>query len=157
NHVHPSYQAWSYAALLQDFNETVATDNIQLKPCAYLHNCTDLTVIRIPFYQQYTVTEVGCIHTCQGLDADYVGVIIGPDLVVRNGEVVTDAFRRSSDETATKGKIKRMKNDPEGTTKLLDRIVKNTYRTLMSRGMKGCYIYCTDPETAAYFKQLVTP
>ncbi|WP_238387954.1 hypothetical protein, partial [Pararcticibacter amylolyticus] len=39
NHVHPSYQAWSYAALLQDFNETVATDNIQLKPCAYLHNC----------------------------------------------------------------------------------------------------------------------
>lgn len=104
-----------------------------------------------------SVTEVGCIHTCQGLDADYVGVIIGPDLVVRNGEVYTDAFKRASDETATKGKIKRMKNDPTGTINLLDRIVKNTYRTLMSRGMKGCYIYCTDAETASYFKKLITP
>jgi hypothetical protein len=50
---HPSYQAWSYAALLQDFNVTIQTDNIQLCPCAYLHNYVEDTVIRNPFYQKY--------------------------------------------------------------------------------------------------------
>ena len=45
-----------------------------------------------------------------------------------------------------------MKSDPKGTAQTLDAIIKNTYRTLMSRGMKGCYIYCTDPETASFFR-----
>ena len=40
-----------------------------------------------------SVSEVGCIHTCQGLELDYVGVIIGPDLVVRNGKVITQPER----------------------------------------------------------------
>jgi len=34
-------------------------------------------------------------------------------------------------------------------------IIRNTYRTLMTRGMKGCYIYCTDPETSAYFRERI--
>jgi DUF2075 family protein/DNA replication protein DnaC len=102
-----------------------------------------------------SVSEVGCIHTSQGLEVDYVGVIIGPDFVIRNGEAVTDAFKRASDDTATYGKKDRMKNQPVETKAQLDQIIKNTYRTLMSRGMKGCYIYCTDQETAAYFKTLV--
>ena len=37
-----------------------------------------------------SVNEIGCIHTCQGLEVDYVGVIIGPDLVVRNGKIITN-------------------------------------------------------------------
>lgn len=102
-----------------------------------------------------SVTEVGCIHTSQGLEVDYVGVIIGPDFVIRNGEAVTDAFKRASDDTATYGKKDRMKNNPVETEALLDQIIKNTYRTLMSRGMKGCYIYCTDKETNEYFKQII--
>ncbi|MBL4675022.1 MAG: DUF2075 domain-containing protein [Mucilaginibacter sp.] len=40
-----------------------------------------------------SVSEVGCIHTSQGLEVDYVGVIIGPDFVIRNEEVITDAFK----------------------------------------------------------------
>ena len=36
-----------------------------------------------------SVSEVGCIHTCQGLELDYVGVIVGPDLIVRNGKIIT--------------------------------------------------------------------
>ena len=51
---HPSYQAWSYAALLQDFNETVRDENISLKPCAYLHNCDANDVINHSFYQPHT-------------------------------------------------------------------------------------------------------
>ena len=36
-----------------------------------------------------------------------------------------------------------------------DEIIKNTYRTLMTRGMKGCYVYCTDAALAQYFKKLL--
>jgi len=52
-HTHPSYQAWSYATLLQGFNEVVYTENIQLHPCAYLHNYIEDDVIRNPFYSEY--------------------------------------------------------------------------------------------------------
>lgn len=102
-----------------------------------------------------SVSEVGCIHTSQGLEVDYIGVIIGPDFIVRNGEVITDAFKRASDDTATFGKKQKMKDNPKETTALLDQIIKNTYRTLMSRGMKGCYIYCVDKETQEYFRQVI--
>ena len=47
---HPSYQAWSYSALLEDFSEPVRNQNMSLNPCAYLHNCADESVIRAPFY-----------------------------------------------------------------------------------------------------------
>src|ERR1700676_714487 len=50
---HPSYQAWSYSALLNGFNETVYTENIQLKPCAYLHNYIRDGVIDNIFYADY--------------------------------------------------------------------------------------------------------
>ena len=49
---HPSYQAWTYAVLLEDFNETVRTENIQLRPCAYLHNCTLDSEINADFYKR---------------------------------------------------------------------------------------------------------
>lgn len=99
-----------------------------------------------------SVSEVGCIHTCQGLELDYVGVIIGPDLIVRNGIVITDATKRASSDLSLKGIKAMLKADPEKAKQLADRIIKNTYRTLMTRGMKGCYIYSTDPETQEYFK-----
>lgn len=99
-----------------------------------------------------SVNEVGCIHTCQGLELDYVGVIIGPDLIVRNGIVITDATKRAPSDLSLKGIKSMLKTDPEKAKQLADRIIKNTYRTLMTRGMKGCYIYCTDPETQKYFK-----
>lgn len=104
-----------------------------------------------------SVNEVGCIHTYQGLELDYVGVIIGPDLIVRNGKVIIDAYMRSSNDRSIMGLKKMIKENPEEATKLADAIIKNTYRTLMSRGMKGCYIYCTDEETEEYFKGMVNP
>lgn len=102
-----------------------------------------------------SVSEVGCIHTCQGLEVDYVGVIIGPDLIVRNGEVMTVPSARASSDASVKGWRNRMKERPETTTVQLDAIIKNTYRTLMTRGQKGCYIYCTDPETLEYFNHQI--
>jgi hypothetical protein len=106
--------------------------------------------------EKESIAEIGCIHTCQGLELEYVGVIIGPDLVVRNGEVITDATKRSGMDRSVKG-MKKMLSSPNKAETLenLDRIVKNTYRTLMTRGMKGCYVYCTDAETIHFLKSRI--
>jgi len=102
-----------------------------------------------------SVSEIGCIHTCQGLELDYVGVVIGEDLVVRNGRIVTDAAKRSSQDRSVHGYKKMLRNDPRSARNLADRIIKNTYRTLMTRGQKGCYLFCVDEETNEYFKSFV--
>lgn len=99
-----------------------------------------------------SVREVGCIHTCQGLELDYIGMIIGPDLIVRDGVVITDAAERSRGDSSIKGYKKLLKADPTAAKEKADRIIKNTYRTLMTRGIKGCFVYSTDPETNAYFR-----
>lgn len=99
-----------------------------------------------------SVSEIGCIHTCQGLEVDYIGVIIGNDLIVRNGQVLTNPAKRSKNDSSVKGYKSRLKSDPDKTIAEMDKIIKNTYRTLMTRGMKGCYVYCVDEETGEYLK-----
>ena len=102
-----------------------------------------------------SVNEVGCIHTCQGLETDYIGVIIGPDFIIRDGVAITDATQRSKMDSSIKGYKKLLKEDEGLAKQKADAIIKNTYRTLMSRSMKGCYLYCTDEETNAWFKQIM--
>jgi DUF2075 family protein len=103
-----------------------------------------------------SVNEIGCIHTCQGLEVDYVGVIIGPDLIVRDGKVITDPSKRAKTDASLKGYKKDFKENPEMAAKKADAIIKNTYRTLMTRGMKGCHVYSTDKETEIYFRKALT-
>ena len=102
-----------------------------------------------------SVSEVGCIHTCQGLEVDYVGVIIGPDLAARDGELKTQPEYRARTDKSLKGYKKALKQSPMEAELKADEIIRNTYRTLMTRGMKGCYVYFTDPETADYFKKIL--
>jgi len=104
----------------------------------------------------HSVSEVGCIHTCQGLEVDYIGVIVGKDLVVRDGRLVTDPSQRAKTDASLKGFKKEAKDDPIAATRKADEIIRNTYRTLMTRGMKGCFVYFEDNETAAYFQGLLT-
>lgn len=99
-----------------------------------------------------SVTEVGCIHTSQGLELDHVGVIIGPDLVVREGKVVTDARKRATTDKSLSGYQTLHRQNPEEARVLADSIIKNTYRTLLTRGMKSCRVYCVDSETQEYFR-----
>ncbi|HVB02498.1 MAG TPA: DUF2075 domain-containing protein [Chitinophagaceae bacterium] len=101
-----------------------------------------------------SVNQVGCIHTCQGLELDYIGVIIGPDLIFRNNKICTDPSKRSHMDTSVRGYRTLLKKEPLRTPARLDLIIKNTYRTLMTRGTRGCYVYCTDPNTSDYFKEL---
>jgi len=88
-----------------------------------------------------SVEQVGCIHTCQGLELDYVGVIIGPDLRWVGGKPMVYPESRSRMDRSVRGHKTLMKEDPDATRERLELIVRNTYKTLMSRGMKGCYVH----------------
>ncbi|WP_447939019.1 DNA/RNA helicase domain-containing protein [Pseudoxanthomonas mexicana] len=98
-----------------------------------------------------SIEQVGCIHTCQGLELDYVGVIIGQDMIVRNGQLSSYPAMRSKQDRSIRGYQKRAKHDAD-IEHCVDRIVRNTYKTLMTRGMKGCFVYCTDTETREAIK-----
>ena len=100
--------------------------------------------------REESISEVGCIHTCQGLELDYIGVIIGPDLIAINGQIITDVSKRSKSDASIKGIKKMMKESPEVAEEKGREIILNTYRTLLTRGMKGCYVHCVDPELAKY-------
>ena len=102
-----------------------------------------------------SVNEIGCIHTCQGLEFDYVGVIIGEDLRYENNRVISDFSKRAKTDQSLKGIKKLYKNDKEKALEKADEIIKNTYRVLMTRGMKGCYIYCVDKELQKYIKDRI--
>ncbi len=56
-------------------------------------------------------------------------------------------------DRSIRGWKKLLKSDAEGTGERLDRIIRNTYRTLMTRGMRGCFVYCADPQVAEYFRR----
>ncbi|RLS71052.1 MAG: DUF2075 domain-containing protein [Planctomycetota bacterium] len=99
--------------------------------------------------------QVGCIHTCQGLELDYVGVIIGPDFKVRRGVVETNAGGRARTDRSLRGIKKMIEEDPQQALSVADRVIKNTYRTLMTRGMKGCYIWASDFETNEWLRDCI--
>lgn len=100
-----------------------------------------------------SINEAGCIHTTQGLEFEYVGVIIGDDLRYEGDHVVTDYTKHAGTDQSIKGLKKMEREDPKHALKLADEIIKNTYRTLMTRGMKGCYVYATDPNLRSYLKE----
>ncbi len=99
-----------------------------------------------------SVDEVGCIHTCQGLEVDYVGVIVGNDLGVESGKLMTSPRGRAKSDKSLNGYVGERKLNPEAADAKADELIRNTYRTLMSRGMKGCYVYFNDPDVKEYFE-----
>jgi DUF2075 family protein len=101
----------------------------------------------------HSVNEVGCIHTCQGLEGDYMGVIVGPDLEVEDGLLVSKPENRAKHDKSLLGFKGALKDRVPGTAERADRLIRNTYRTLMTRGMKGTFIFCTDVKVAELLKQ----
>lgn len=93
-----------------------------------------------------SVNEIGCVHTCQGVDLDYCGVIIGKDIIYRDGKIQFD-------------KSKHAKTDRSGIRTAPDeeaeRLIKNTYYVLLTRGVKGTYVYCEDKALNDYLKSLI--
>ena len=72
---------------------------------------------------------------------------------VSGDKVITDFTKRASTDQSMKGIKSYAKKDPKYAKEISDEIIKNTYRTLMTRGMKGCYVYCCDKKLAEYLKE----
>lgn len=92
-----------------------------------------------------SIEQVGCIHTCQGLELDYVGVIVGRDLLQRDGRICTDPTMRSKHDRSIFGHVSRSEKDPNVKVRV-DSIIRSTYKTLLTRGMKGCFVHFCDQE-----------
>ncbi|UNT01272.1 DUF2075 domain-containing protein [Streptomyces tubbatahanensis] len=86
--------------------------------------------------------QVGCVYTAQGFEYDWSGVVLGPDMVWRTDRWITD--RTASEDSAIKK-----------STADVDRLIRNTYKVLLTRGMVGTVLYSTDPETQEKLRELV--
>jgi hypothetical protein len=93
------------------------------------------------------INEVGCIHTVQGYDLNYVGVIVGPELAY---DAKSDSLRIDEDKYEDRNGWRGITDPSE-----LKRYIINIYKTLMTRGMKGCYVYFVDKETEKFFKSRI--
>ncbi|MDY5057589.1 MAG: DUF2075 domain-containing protein [Bullifex sp.] len=102
-----------------------------------------------------SVDQIGCIHTSQGLEFSYAGVIIGDDLRYENGKVITDFSARARTDQSLKGLVGKCRRKDPDALRMADMIIRNTYRTLLSRAMKGCIVYCTDRALADHFRKSI--
>jgi uncharacterized protein len=91
-------------------------------------------------YDPAGIDQLGCTYTAQGFEFDYVGVIFGNDLVFDFTNKAWIGKPENSYDT-------QVKNKKDQFTQM----VKNTYRVLLSRGMKGCYVYFMDKDTEKFF------
>ncbi len=88
------------------------------------------------------IDQVGCVYTAQGFEFDNVGVIFGPDLVYRPMDGGWVGQRDQSHDRV----VRRGVTEAEFT-----RFVKSTYRVLLTRGLRGCYLYFMDAPTRDFF------
>jgi len=95
-------------------------------------------------YNPNGVNQCGCIYTIQGFEFDYVGLIFGDDYAY---DPETKRWVGRKDKSRDPYVKRGSKTDDE-----FARYVRNIYRVLMTRGMKGCYVYFTDKNTEEYVK-----
>lgn len=86
--------------------------------------------------------QVGCVYTAQGFEYDWAGVIFGPDLVWRTDHWVAQP-ERSFDSKAKENRA------------LFPELVRNAYRVLLTRGMRGVTMFSVDPETQQHLRAMV--
>lgn len=99
-------------------------------------------------YKPEGIKQVGCIYTAQGFEFDYAGVIIGPDLIYN-----PESHKIETVKSATRDPM--LRTAPNEATMTYDDYVRNIYRVLMTRGMKGCFLYICDENLRNYMKQLL--
>jgi len=98
--------------------------------------------------------RVGHIDTVQGLEFDYIGLIIGEDLIFNSltNRVETDYTKHPDNAGHFRRHGRRAPLDSD--LKQIDMIIRNTYNVLLKRGMKGIYIFCMDKRLSEYFKHV---
>ncbi len=100
-----------------------------------------------------SINEIGSVHVVQGIKLDYVGVIIGEDMRLSNNKIITDYTKRATTDRSFSGINKKLKENKEDTLMEADTLIRNTYKILMSRGIKGCYVYCVDHNLGKYMEK----
>ncbi|GAA4208126.1 DUF2075 domain-containing protein [Actinocatenispora rupis] len=90
------------------------------------------------------IGQVGCVYTAQGFEYDWSGVILGPDIVARDGHLVVR--REYNKDPSLRGR--------KATDADFDRLVRNVYKVLLTRGMRGTVLYATDAETREFLTAL---
>ena len=93
------------------------------------------------------MTEMGCIHTTQGYDLNYGGVIFGHEITYNEETCKIEVIKENYFDS--KGKV-----GVHDINRLHDYII-NIYKTLMYRGIKGTYVYCCDKKLESYFKSYI--
>lgn len=93
-----------------------------------------------------SVEEVGCIHTTQGYDLNYAGVILGNEIVYRNNmiQIIKENYHDRNGKRA-------IKDEDE-----LKKYILNIYKTILTRGIKGTYIYACDQALRNYLENYIT-
>lgn len=124
-------------------NNGHATYDIEIGDVKLVWNSTTKDWVNSP----NAVNEVGCIHTIQGYDLNYAGVIIGPEISYdpEQKKIVIDP-RKYRDRNGRVG-VEDMAE--------LERYIINIYKTLLTRGIKGTYVYVSDPELRKLFQQAI--
>jgi hypothetical protein len=95
-------------------------------------------------YEPAGINQVGCVYTAQGFEFDYVGVIFGPDLVYNLDKQRWEGDKENSHDTV----VKRSGDQ-------FVELIKNTYRVLLTRGLRGCYVHFMDKSTERFFKSRI--
>jgi uncharacterized protein len=101
----------------------------------------DIPISSLWAYDKRDIGQIGCIYTAQGFEFDYAGVIFGEDLLYRFDQGGWIGIPAKSEDSVVK----------RSRASFLE-LVKNTYRVLLTRGMKGCYVYFVDKETERFVK-----
>lgn len=108
-------------------------------------------------FDDKSINFASSIYTTQGLEFDYVGVIIGDDMRYENDRIATDVTKRAKIDRSVNDIKGKVRDKSPAVRRLAEEeaaeIIKNTYRTLMTRGMKGCYVFCTDEKLRDYLRR----
>ncbi len=106
---------------------------------------------RHPYYlwatQPERIREIGCIYSAQGFEFDYCGVILGNDLVWRDGVRWVASKDASCDRAILNSRLEQ---------KELKDLLCHTYRVLLTRGIKGTFVYSTDFDTREFLRSLLS-
>lgn len=96
---------------------------------------------------EQSINEIGCIHTIQGLDLQYCGVIIGKDITYENGKIT---FHKEKNVDNVSAKISTADDE------IAEKLIRNTYNVLLTRGMRGTFVYCEDEALREYLKKRIS-
>ncbi len=137
--------AWEWISKgIKNYNDVIAEgkEDIKIGPYKYVWNMTNEEFILSP----NAVNEIGCIHTLQGYDLNYVGVIFGEEIDYDpiTNKIIID-FSKFYDKYVKQG------NDAA----TVEKYIINSYKVIMTRGIKGCYVYACNKNMREYLARFI--